>query len=493
MARFDGQGSKTLRQIGAAILAVIFLLVFAASTYFKTNISYVRSYNLWNVFHYYLGAKYFSEIGYFDLYPCALEADQEAGGIWNEIEMARDMQTYRMISRSMLPHCPRANFTPNRWNEFSQDVEYLARHGDPDYFVEVFSDKGFNPPPSWTFLAKPVAQAIPIFRSRVLDIVFNLDVVAVFLGLLIVWRSCGGAVALLTSGLVVFYFGSFGRIGGNFFQYFWFPFVVAAIALWAKNRPWYSGAMLGAATGLQIFPVFFAVPIVLRGMIEFVRGQKKVEWRPYFSFSCGLMAVILASFCLGSLAGRGPGAWSEWRRKISIHRDYLRGEIFNIGLANLTATALSKDHEDADNYADDVPHTFVRLESLKSHILLYYSLCGILLAMWFVSLARAPAGDLFGQGFLIMYIAVTMSPFYYLPLVLLPFLFWKSGRFLRRYVTYGTTTLVAFNAILFPAQPFVTFEYLPHALSAYSIGLFLFGLAIVSILSYRSPARPLTS
>jgi hypothetical protein len=388
-----------------------------------------------------------------------------------------------------LPPCPRANFTSNRWSEFSQDVEYFARHADPDYFVEVLSDKGFNPPPSWTFVAKPVAQAIPISRSRVLDVVFNLDVAAVFLGLVIVWRAGGGAVALLTSGLVVFHFGSFGRIGGNFFQYFWFPCVVAAIALWARNRPGYSGAMLGVATGLQIFPVFFGLPIVLRGMIEFARGRKKAQWRPYFSFSCGLLAAILASFCLGSLAGRGPSAWSEWRKKISIHRDYLRGEIFNVGLANLTATALSKNHDGADDYADDVPHTFGRLETLKGHIWLYYCLCGILVAMWFVGLARAPASDLFGQGFLITYIAVTMSPFYYLPLVLLPFVFWKSGRLLRRYATYGTVALVGFNAILFPAQPFISFDYVPHALSAYSIGLFLFGLATVSILSYRSLAK----
>lgn len=479
-------------QVGAMTLAVTFVLVFAASTYFKTNGSYVRSYNLWNVFHYYLGAKYFPEIGHFNLYPCALEADRESAGIWNGIETVRDMETYRMIPRSRLPPCPRANFTTNRWNDFSQDVEYFARHANLNYFGEVFSDKGFNPPPSWTFVAKPMAQAIPISRSHVADVVFNLDVIAVLLGLSIIWRGCGGAVALLTSGLAVFYFGSFGRIGGNFLQYLWFPFLVAAIALWASNRPGYSGAMLGVATWLQIFPLFFGLPIVFRGMIEFSRRRKEAEWRPYFSFSSGLIAVILASFCLGSLAGRGSGAWGEWRRKISTHGDYLRGEIFNIGLANLTATALSKNHDDAENYADDVPNTLVRLESLKSHIFLYYSSCGIFLAMWAVSVARAPAGDLFGHGLVIMYATVTLSPFYYLSLVLVPFIFWKSGRLLRRYATYGAVAVVGVNAILFPAQYFVSFDYAPHALSACSIALFLLGLAVLSVLSYRPLAKPVT-
>jgi hypothetical protein len=81
-------------------------------------------------------------------------------------------------------------------------------------------------------------------------------------------------------------------------------------------------------------------------MTEFSRHRHKAEWSRYFRFSRALFAVILASFLLGSLAGRGVGAWGEWQRKISIHKNYLRGEIFDIGLANLISATVSQNHTD---------------------------------------------------------------------------------------------------------------------------------------------------
>jgi hypothetical protein len=91
-----------------------------------------------------------------------------------------------------------------------------------------------------------------------------------------------------------------------------------------------------------------------------------------------------------------------------------------------------------------------------------------------------------------MYTAVTLSPLYYMLLVLVPFIFWKSGRLLRRYATWGVVALLGVNAILFPGQYFISFNYLPHALSAWSIALFLFGLAVLSVVSYRPLAKDLT-
>lgn len=269
--RWTSDTAKLLQRVGATILVVIF---FAASVV-STHERHVESLEVWGEFHYYLGAKYFSELGYFNLYPCALEADQEAGGYWGQIAGARDMDSYRLIPRENLPPCPRANFTAARWSEFSRDVEHFAITAPPIFFAQVFSDKGLNPPPSWVSIARPLAQAIPISKNWAADIVFNLDVAAVLIGVLLIWRSRGGIAALLTAGLSVFYFGNCGLIAGNFLQYFWFPFLILAIILWATNRPGLSGAMLGVAVGLQVFPLFFGLPIVIRGIIDFVRRRKK--------------------------------------------------------------------------------------------------------------------------------------------------------------------------------------------------------------------------
>lgn len=465
---------KIIRRIGAVLLAVILLFLFNASTNFK------RPYQVWGVFHYYLGAKYLPEVGYFNLYSCALEADEEGGGYWYRITEARDMETYRIVSRSSLPPCPLTNFTPERWSDFRQDVEYFAHLEGPDFFANLFTDKGFNPPPFWAAVAMPLARALPISNSGVAEIVFNLDVAAVLLGVLIVWRSCSGVAALLTAGLTIFYFGNYGLIGGNFLQYLWFPLTVVAITLWAKNQPGLSGAVLGVAGGLQVFPLFFGLPIVFRAIIEIVRRRKPAEQRLYFRFTSALIVSLLACFLLGSLTGRGVGVWGEWQRKISIHKHYLQGEIFNIGLANLTAAAVSKDHSDGHNYVDDLPKTMTRLELLKSNIWIFRFLCAIFLAMWVFAVVRAPAEELFGHGFLIMYAAVSASPYYYLTLALVPLMFWNAGRVLRAYATYGTIALFAIHAIVFRGQLYVCFRFFPHLLSACSVALFLLGLAAIS-------------
>jgi hypothetical protein len=119
-------------------LVLILIAVLAASTYYKTETFKPTAH--WGIFHYYLGAKYFSEIGYFNLYTCAIEADDEAGRYWFQIAGARDMETYQLFLRSSLPPCPRTNFTTERWKEFSQDVEHFALLAHPYYFAQVLSD-----------------------------------------------------------------------------------------------------------------------------------------------------------------------------------------------------------------------------------------------------------------------------------------------------------------------------------------------------------------
>jgi hypothetical protein len=190
------------------------------------------------------------------------------------------------------------------------------------------------------------------------------------------------------------------------------------------------------------------------------------------------------------LAGRGVGGWGEWQKKISIHRDYLRGEIFDIGLANLTAAAVSANHNGATNYLEDVPNTFMRLDSLKRNIWIYRALCAIFLATWMVLVVRAPAGDLFGHGLLIMYATVSSSPYYYLTLALVPFMFWNSSRILRLCATWGSIVLLAGHAICFREQ-YIDWRYLPHLLSGSSIAIFLFGLGVISVFSYNLASQGL--
>lgn len=483
--------SSKLAWAEAVVLAVLLLAVFVGTTYRKNGRDqylsdakyerYTQRYDIWGIFHYYLGAKYFSEVGYFGLYSCALEADRSTGGYWyyfHGIAVVRDLRDYRIVPRGALAPCPRENFTTERWNEFSQDVESFAELAPPEYFARVFVDKGFNPPPSWVVAAKPFTR-IPFSNHLLWTVVFNLDVIAILFGLFVILRASGGTAALLTAWLVVFYPGTFGVIGGNFLQYLWFPLLVVAIAWWASDHPVRSGIVLGAATGLQVFPIFFALPVLAQGVLALIRGEKKSAWLPHVRFASALAGTLCLSFVLGCFAGKGASGWREWQAKIDLHSQFLKGEVFDVGLANLTSAIATKNPAAQPNYVGDLPNAYSRIAWLRQNAWVYLGLFLLGIILCFRSIGNAPRDELFGYGFVFMFCAGNLSPYYYLALALLPFAFWRSPKELHRVAVFGSLALVSFQLLLFRG-PAVTFEFWPQLISHGAIAFLLCALVLIS-------------
>jgi hypothetical protein len=67
---------KIARRIGIAFTVVGFLLYF---DFFNPNTRYSQYYHRHELYHYYLGSKYFEEIGYSRLYACTAIAEVELG------------------------------------------------------------------------------------------------------------------------------------------------------------------------------------------------------------------------------------------------------------------------------------------------------------------------------------------------------------------------------------------------------------------------------
>lgn len=467
----DSSPLRTLKRLGAAG-TLLFLIA---------TVTVLHNYDMWGIFHYYLGAKYFAETGYFGIYSCAIEADNALGGAaLSSVQSVRELATYRIVRRSELGPCPVNNFSRRRWSQFTNDFESAAEASDPRVLAAAFTDKGFNPPPSWVFIAKPFANAIGEYNGRFNAIILNLDIVAVLIAIVLIWRSSGAAAAILTASLAVFYFGNISHIGGNFLQYIWFPFVVASAVLWRRGKAAFSGAALGVAVGLQAFPAFFAVPVFVQGIANVVNKRTREHWRPHALFCVALAVALLLSFCLGSMAGRGMRGWQEWQSKISLHKNYLAGEIFNIGLPNLVATVVSP-HVDSDGYLSDYKNTLDRINELTRHGWVYALLCAVSLLGLIFAVVRAPAADLFGYGLLFMYISVSSSPYYYFAIVLIPFLFWQSTPPQKKYAITGAIVLLAGHLLLFKTTSYVSFRFIPHLLSECGIASFLAGLVALGM------------
>ncbi len=83
--------------------------------------------------HYYLGSKYFPELGYGSLYTAMLEAEQESTGALS-VEEARDLSTNHVVPASDLLNRAgevKARFTPERWSQFAEGRRFLSPKSRP--------------------------------------------------------------------------------------------------------------------------------------------------------------------------------------------------------------------------------------------------------------------------------------------------------------------------------------------------------------------------
>ena len=121
--------------------------------------------HVWDTYHYYMGAKYFPELGYERLYDCAMVADSESG---RREEVLRrtitDLRTNIIVkTNDLLAHpeerCKSA-FTAARWDQFKRDVSLavvhlltrrgLLHHGQPSHGVRVAPDVMTRRPRLWS-------------------------------------------------------------------------------------------------------------------------------------------------------------------------------------------------------------------------------------------------------------------------------------------------------------------------------------------------------
>lgn len=173
----------------AAILAYFNGLKFGNAKY----------YHGWDQYHYYMGAKYFPELGYDGLYRCAVIAQDELGQYryTNEdtgrpamLDMAKEVRhpdkKIRNLGGDNLlkpvgdilehPETCRDLFTPERWAAYKSDVAFFRTSSNKKYWEDMQNDHGFNPPPVWTVAGKLLADLHPA-TTGYLQFLASLDVV----------------------------------------------------------------------------------------------------------------------------------------------------------------------------------------------------------------------------------------------------------------------------------------------------------------------------
>ena len=158
---------------------------------------YDKAYHRHELYHYYLGAKYFHEMGYDALYRCTVVAQDELGvythvdedtGKSFRIDMGKEVRhpdrKVRNLGQDNLlvpakrfldkPEECKKPFSEERWAAFKKDIAFFRAVSGNDYFNKMQGDHGFNPPPVWTIAGKVFSEMAPA-STRFMQALAGLD------------------------------------------------------------------------------------------------------------------------------------------------------------------------------------------------------------------------------------------------------------------------------------------------------------------------------
>lgn len=397
--------------------------------------------------HYFIGARYFPELGYDKLYTAMLRADAELGSSFAHHQPVRDLGTNSEVEAGELLRASdsvKRRFSPPRWARFLADVEYFRSHMEASSYARIFRDHGFNATPFWTLIGGALAGSVPVANDRGLLLLALIDPFLLLVMLLAIGRVFGLETALLCTIFFTVAFGAtFGWTGGAFLRHGWLFCTVLAMVAFKSRRTVAAGVLLAVATLLRIFPLAFAIgPAVLalhdlrrRGVIETGR------WR----FLVALLLTGLLGFGATALAGGGLDAWTAFTANTRLHLQNLSPNLVG-------ATQLLAHRPSVPPRVDGETYTRLQERRQRIHRWQLLTLFPIALFVFVVRTARLRAlGELDPEGresdlqaavmgIVLIFTALDLAGYYYVFLLLLVLAFRQRKRSLLW--IFGAETLL---------------------------------------------------
>lgn len=288
------------------------------------------------MYHYYVGAKYFPELGYDGLYACTLEADAE-DGVHDPERPVRDLRTNHQTTAGALlagaaPCRPR--FGDERWAAFRADVAFFRELRGGEWRTTL-TDHGHNATPAWNLAGRALTSLVPASRGG-LTLLAALDL-ALLLGLAFVLLKAFGAEA---AAIATIYFGTnalarFAWTGGALLRYDWLFLALTGLAALRLGRPRTAGFALGWATLVRVFPGVLLLGVALHAVAEAVVDGPRQAWNRLRPVLAGAALAFVAIGALSEACAGRPAAWASF---VSNSRKYLHSDTENkLGLVTALA------------------------------------------------------------------------------------------------------------------------------------------------------------
>ena len=374
--------------------------------------------HLHDVAHYYLGSKYYAELGYTDLYTAMLRAEAELYNDRFKAIEARDLATYELVHiRALLERSEpvKAAFSAERWHDFRLDVATFRDRLDRHY-GKVLLDHGFNPTPVWALFGGALAGRVPVGSQRGILLLTLLDPLLLILAFAAVrWAFGLEATLLAVIHFCVIFGATFGWTGGAFGRHVWFFAVVAAFACLHRRRHLAAGALLALATMLRVFPAFFLAPLAFKAAAALWR-RRAVSLRHlprrYRRLFASFAATASLLFALTAFLPRGLHHWSEFRVNMQQH------------VATISSNVVGLTEALARRWGEEDKVTAEELAALKVRRQHIYrlQLAVVLLPLLLLAARLAPRRTDLGAaalGLPLLYAGLSLAAYYYAFLIVL--------------------------------------------------------------------------
>lgn len=320
------RGAPTRHQRLRDVLLLVFGILSFTGYYNWGHYHFEHRIHHYEFFHYFVGAKYFPELGYTRLYECANVAEAEQGFRRRvELRRIRDLTKNELVPAKYVLEDPERfktgftrPFTPQRWEEFKNDIAYFRNRAGPSEWERMVQDNGYNPSPVWNMTGALLANLGPASGSLIDGFLGWIDPALVVIAFGFItwafgWRVASIAAIFFGTNAPALYFWT----GGGYLRQDWFLWAMVGICFLKRGKPALGGASLAVSTLLRVFPAGFFVGIGLR-ILWILFRERRLD-RTGIRIVVGAALAVALLIPASSMVAGGFSAWPSFLRNTAKH------------------------------------------------------------------------------------------------------------------------------------------------------------------------------
>lgn len=403
------------RRIRSGLLLLLALFAFAASYNFFAW-RHDHGIHVHEFFHYYLGAKYFPELGYHALYECAVAAATEK----NPGEAARphEIRDLRHVERRIqvvparsLEGC-RARFTPERWASFGRDTAFLKQRMTPERWARVLTDQGLNASPVWLIAGHSLAEWVPT-EPDALRRYARLDLVILAIGFAAVGLAFGlDGLSLAMLAWAANPLGGYGWVGDTPLRQLWFGALLVGLSLLRRGRYGAAAIFLATSSLARLFPIFFPLGYAARQARCWIAERRPAPGFVRFVLVGSASGLLLIALSIPA-TGRGVAVIGEFVDEMSSYSTLTGRNSMGLQALLTYSTTPVPPRLVAGQLevleADQITHA---QRTFRSRRPIYWAGLGLMLLLYWRALSRAEDWEAACLGFVLVLVLTQAASYY---------------------------------------------------------------------------------